>query len=99
MLVLQRLQTIDYIKNIISFGRMQIWRMQSHNLPDEAIIDFQSSHGGNSAVVYGYMSFARQSAIRNPKSQIKTYPPATIGIKNISALSGIVVLSKLGLET
>ena len=51
MLELQGLQTIDYIKNIISFGRMQIWRMQSHNLPYEAIIDFQSSHGGNSAVV------------------------------------------------
>ena len=29
MLVLQRLQTIDYIKDIISFGRMQISQIKT----------------------------------------------------------------------
>jgi len=39
-----------------------------------------------------------KSEIQNHKSQINTYPPAIIGIKKTSVLSGMVVLSKLGRE-
>ena len=45
------------------------------------------------------LPFAVKSEIRNPKSKIATYPPATIGIRYTSASSGIIVLSKLGRET